>query len=118
MAEERKLYETAIRHGIGSVTPEEIQQEVKRQGGLLKDGQVTTRAVLAEESRIIDFAREGKGTMRPLNLVGKLDSLQHFPKGLTPDGEANRPILPHRPRSRNKKAAPILRSGFVVSKMA
>lgn len=72
VVEERKLYETAIRHGIGSVTPEEVQQEVKRQGGLFKDGQVTTRAVLAEEGRIIDFAREGKGTMRPLGKTASL----------------------------------------------
>lgn len=66
VAEERKLYETAIRHGIGSVTPEGIEAEAKRQGVLLKAGEATTRDVLAEESRIIAFAREGRGTMRPL----------------------------------------------------
>ncbi len=66
VVEERKLYETAIRHGIGSMTPEAIQAEARKQGVLLKDGQATTKAVLAEESRIIDFAREGKGTMRPM----------------------------------------------------
>jgi conjugative relaxase-like TrwC/TraI family protein len=70
VVEERKLYETALRHGIGSVTPEGVEVEAKRQGALLKEGQVTTKAVLAEESRIIDFAREGKGTMRPLGLEG------------------------------------------------
>ena len=66
MAEERKLYEVALRNGVGSVTVEGVQEEAVRQGALLKDGQVTTRGVLAEESRIIDFAREGKGTMRPM----------------------------------------------------
>ena len=64
--EEKKLYETALRHGVGSVTVEGLQAEAVRQGALLKDGQVTTRAVLAEEARVIDFAREGHGTMRPL----------------------------------------------------
>lgn len=66
VVEEKKLYETALRHGIGSVTPEGIQEEAKLQGVLLKDKQATHKFVLEEESRIIDFAREGKGTMRPL----------------------------------------------------
>lgn len=66
VVEERKLYETAIRHGIGSVTPEGIQEEAKRQEVLLRDGDATTRGVLEEEGRIIAFAREGRGTMRPL----------------------------------------------------
>ena len=60
----RKLYETAIRHGIGSVTPEGVEAEARKQGVLLRDGQATTKDVLAEEGRIIDFAREGKGTVR------------------------------------------------------
>ena len=67
VVEERKLYETALRHGIGSVTLEGVIEEAERQGVLLKERQATTRSVLAEESRIIDFAREGKGTMRPLS---------------------------------------------------
>jgi conjugative relaxase-like TrwC/TraI family protein len=66
VVEERKLYETALRHGIGSVTPDGVMAESHRQGVLLKDGEATTRAVLAEESRIIALAREGRGTMRPL----------------------------------------------------
>src|SRR5205807_337024 len=33
-------------------------------------GEATTREVLEEESRIIQFAREGKGTMRPLGGAG------------------------------------------------
>ena len=60
VVEERKLYETAIRHGIGSVTPEGIEAKPKKQGVLLKNGEATTKDVLAEEGRIIDFAREGK----------------------------------------------------------
>lgn len=64
--EERKLYETAIRHGIGSVTPEGIEKEAHRQGVLWNGKQVTTRDVLEEEQRIIEFAREGRGVFRPL----------------------------------------------------
>ncbi|MCE9565791.1 MAG: relaxase domain-containing protein [Planctomycetes bacterium] len=66
VVEDRKLYETAIRHGIGSVTPEGVIEEAKRQGVLLKNGEATTKDVLGEESRIIAFARDGRGTMRPL----------------------------------------------------
>ena len=68
VVEERKLYETAIRHGIGSVTVEGVMAEARKQGVLLKDGQATTRGVLAEERRIIDFAREGKGALRAMGL--------------------------------------------------
>ena len=63
---EKRLYETAIRHGIGWVTPEEVQQEAKRQGLLVRNGEATTKGVLAEESRVIAFARDGKGTCRPM----------------------------------------------------
>ena len=67
VVDDRRLYEAAIRHGIGSVTPEAVTEEARRQGVLVKDGQATTRDVLAEESCIIEFARVGKGTMRPLD---------------------------------------------------
>jgi len=66
VVDERRLYESAIRYGIGSVTPESIQVEAKRQGLLVKGGEATTRDVLAEERRIIDFAREGRGRFGPL----------------------------------------------------
>jgi conjugative relaxase-like TrwC/TraI family protein len=62
----RRLYETAIRHGIGSVTPQEVEDEAKRQGVLFQGDQVSTRAVLDQEQRIIAFARAGKGAFRPL----------------------------------------------------
>lgn len=66
VVEERKLYEVAIRQGIGSVTPESVRAEAKRQGVLVRDRQATTREVLEEEGRIIQFARSGRGSMRPL----------------------------------------------------
>nr|WP_275542166.1 MobF family relaxase [Fimbriiglobus ruber] len=62
---------TSMERCMGGALPEEIEPEAKRQGALMKDGQVTTKAVLAEERRIIDFAREGKGTMRPLAIEGQ-----------------------------------------------
>jgi len=66
VVDEKRLYEAAIRQGIGSVTPEGVHAESCRQGVLLRDGEATTRDVLAEETRVIDFARQGRGTCRPL----------------------------------------------------
>lgn len=66
VTEGKKVYEAALRHGIGSVTPEAVEAEAKRQGLLVKKGEATTRGVLAEEQRIIAFAREGRGGCRPL----------------------------------------------------
>jgi hypothetical protein len=63
VVDERRLYEAAIRYGIGSVTPEAVREEAIRQGVLTRDGEATTRDVLAEEARIIQFAREGRGAM-------------------------------------------------------
>ena len=66
VVDERRFYETALRHGIGSVTPESVQAEATRQGLLVKAGEATTRGVLAEERKIIAFARDGRGTVRPM----------------------------------------------------
>lgn len=75
VVDEKRVYETAIRHGIGAVTPELVQEEAKRQGLLTKDGEATTRLVHAEEQRVIGFARDGRGTCRPMgNEKGRPDS--------------------------------------------
>lgn len=66
VVEAKKVYEVALRHGIGAVTPEAVQAEAKRQGLLVKNGDATTRDVLAEEQRVIAFARDGRGTCRPM----------------------------------------------------
>jgi conjugative relaxase-like TrwC/TraI family protein len=75
VVDERRLYEAAIRRGIGSVAPEGVQAEAKRQGVLVRNGEATTRDVLAEERRTIQFAREGRGTMRPFGRGA--DGAQH-----------------------------------------
>lgn len=70
---------TAMERSMGGAKPEEIEPEAKRQGVLLKNGEATTRDVLGEESRIIAFAREGRGTMRPLGPLSPLngDTVPH-----------------------------------------
>ena len=86
----KRLYETAIRHGIGSVTPEGVQEEAKRQGLLLKGGEATTRQVLAEEGRVIGFARDGRGTCGRLGSEGRLLA-SPVPQGFNPVPGVSRP---------------------------
>lgn len=66
---EKKVLATALNYGVGSVDLDSLREAYHDLGVLVKDGMVTTRSVLNQESRIIDFAREGKGTMRPLQVA-------------------------------------------------
>jgi conjugative relaxase-like TrwC/TraI family protein len=79
---QKDLEIAAMERCMGGALPEEIMPEAIKQGVLLRDGQATTKEVLAEENRIIDFAREGKGTMRPM---GDPESR----RGLNPSGASN-----------------------------
>jgi conjugative relaxase-like TrwC/TraI family protein len=66
VAEVRKVATEGLRFGVGSVTPEGLDHALREQGMLERHGQATTQKVLAEERRVIAFARHGRGTMRPL----------------------------------------------------
>lgn len=74
---ERALMARALRHSVGKTSIEEVKGAMQRAELIHgeRDGRkvVTTRGVLAEEKKIIDFARKGRGTSRPF--VRKLD---HF----------------------------------------
>lgn len=67
---ERQLLAAALKHGVGRATVEQVH--AKAAGSDLVVGQrrgrrmVTTREVLKEERRVIDFARKGRGSCRPL----------------------------------------------------
>jgi len=74
---ERMLLARALRHAVGTATIEQVRRQLGR-APLISASRagrrmVTTRNVLAEEQRIIDYARKGRGVCRPF--VGKLD---HF----------------------------------------
>lgn len=73
---EKRLLETALRRGYGEVTPEQVKDAAARAGILTRviDGRtlVTTREVLAEEQQMLAFARDGRGTCRPLNPEGRV----------------------------------------------
>jgi conjugative relaxase-like TrwC/TraI family protein len=70
---ERTLLAEAMKHAIGKAGPEAVEKEFRREKFVFgeRDGRqmATTREVLAEEMRMLAFARGGRGTERPL---GKL----------------------------------------------
>ncbi len=67
---ERKLLTEALKRGIGSVTVEGVSREMGQRPLIRSDAagrkMATTKEMLALESRLIDFARQGRGRFRPL----------------------------------------------------
>jgi conjugative relaxase-like TrwC/TraI family protein len=66
---ERQLLATALRRGAGSASAERILDEAKRSDLIVgqRHGRrmATTRDVLEEEKRVIDFVRKGRGACEP-----------------------------------------------------
>jgi conjugative relaxase-like TrwC/TraI family protein len=67
---ERKLLTEALKRGIGSVTVEDVTREMGQRPLIRSDADgrkmATTKEMVALESRLIDFARQGRGRFRPL----------------------------------------------------
>ncbi len=67
---ERKLLTEALKRGIGCVTVEDVTREVGQRPLIRSDAlgrtMATTKEMLALESKLIDFARQGRGRFRPL----------------------------------------------------
>jgi conjugative relaxase-like TrwC/TraI family protein len=67
---ERKLVTEALKRGIGSVTVEDVTREMRERPLIRSDvdgrTMATTKEMLGLESRMIDFARKGRGRCRPL----------------------------------------------------
>lgn len=66
---ERRLLATALKRSAGAARVEQVLDAAKRSNLITgkRHGlqMVTTREVLAEEKRLVDFARGGRGTCRP-----------------------------------------------------
>ena len=67
---ERKLLTEALKRGLGTVTVESTAAELKKRPLIRSevDGRTlaTTKEMLALESKLIDFARQGRGRHRPM----------------------------------------------------
>jgi conjugative relaxase-like TrwC/TraI family protein len=72
---ENQLLAEALKHGLGSATVEGVRREYERLPLLRQEVNgrrlVTTRNVLAEEDRMVAFAREGRGACKPLGVPGR-----------------------------------------------
>lgn len=62
VAKENELLAKALAHGIGHVDYKQVQRQLHRKELIREGDYLTTREVLAEESRIIDFVRDGRGS--------------------------------------------------------
>jgi conjugative relaxase-like TrwC/TraI family protein len=89
---ERRLLTSALRHGIGEVTPEAVRTETSRLPLLKRERAgsmwVTTPEVLAEENRMLGFAVSGKGTCKPFMSKGGSDSVSLSPSTLSGEQRA------------------------------
>jgi conjugative relaxase-like TrwC/TraI family protein len=67
---ERKVITEALKRGIGAVTVEGVTREVSKRPLIRSEVEgrqmATTKEMLALESQLIDFARQGRGRCRPL----------------------------------------------------
>lgn len=67
---ERRVLATAMKHAVGMASRQSVERELAASDIITadRDGRrvLTTRAVLAEERRVVDFARGGRGTCRRL----------------------------------------------------
>ncbi len=67
---ERKIVTEALKRGLGAVTVEDVKREVKERPLIRSEvggrNLATTKEMLALETRMVDFARQGRGRFRPL----------------------------------------------------
>lgn len=82
---ERKLLTEALKRGVGAVTVEDVTREMLERPLIRSDvagrKMATTKEMLALESRLIDFARQGRGRCRPLGDPDRLCSRDWFNEG-------------------------------------
>jgi hypothetical protein len=82
---ERKLLTEALKRGIGEVTVEGVAREMRNRPLIRSevDGRemTTTKEMLALESRLIDFARLGRGKFRPLGDPNRPITRERFNEG-------------------------------------
>ncbi len=82
---ERKLVTEALKRGLGSVTVDDVTREVQERPLIRSKvegrNMATTKEMLALESKLIDFARDGRGRFRPLGKPDRPCSRDWFNEG-------------------------------------
>ncbi len=82
---ERKLITEALKRGIGAVTVQDVREEVAKRPLIRSeiDGRpmATTKEMLALDSHVIEFARQGRGRCRPLGDPERACSREWFNEG-------------------------------------
>jgi conjugative relaxase-like TrwC/TraI family protein len=82
---ERKLVTEALKRGIGAVTVENVTREVAKRPLIRSDvagrPMATTKEMLALESKLVAFARDGRGRCRPLGDPDRPCSREWFNDG-------------------------------------
>ncbi|MCB2078434.1 MAG: relaxase domain-containing protein [Novosphingobium sp.] len=82
---ERKLMTEALKRGLGAVTVDHVADELAARPLVRKQVEgrqmATTREMLALESKIVSFAREGRGRLRPLGDPDRPVARQWFNEG-------------------------------------
>ncbi len=82
---ERKLLTEALKRGIGEVTVEQTSKELASRDLIRREikgrPSVTTKEMLALESQMIDYARDGRGRCRPLGDPKRPISREWFNEG-------------------------------------
>lgn len=71
---ERKLLTEAMKRAVGKASPEAVTRSLAAEHLVVAERKgrrlATTRSVLEEETRMLAFARNGRGTCRPLGAAG------------------------------------------------
>ncbi|HZZ78868.1 MAG TPA: MobF family relaxase [Gemmataceae bacterium] len=82
---ERKLVTEALKRGLGTVTVESVRSEVAKRPLVRSDidgrTMATTKEMLSFESRLVEFARKGRGRYRPLGDPNRPCSRAWFNEG-------------------------------------
>lgn len=62
----KRVLEEGLRHGVGRITLDELTAGLPKLGLLTKGEESTTREMLALEAGMVQFARDGRGSAKPI----------------------------------------------------
>ena len=103
-----RLKETALRYGVGQVSPEEIEQAVSDHNDLItvkKDGRemATTQQILKEEKVIIQYTKNGYASLEKINPDYKIAKVKNYNTGAEFElGEEQKQVVNKLLDSRNR----------------